>query len=591
MSGINLTYNFDNFLPQKRRVDPFVVSGFEYFEFLSKSDLYDAFGNRYHYWSDGSIMSVDENAPNASDAIPLIRDYNYETDIRKTNEKLFGKYPERSFAIPVGAGVSMHLTPRVNFKLGATMHFTFTDYIDGINAQNKGQGRGDSKKDKFLETYFTLSFALFNPRKEMYISPLSDAELLALENEDSDGDGVSDFKDVCQGTPQGIAVNAYGCPVDSDGDGKPDYADKEPNSPIGALVDENGVAMDDSTIAHNWQVWSDSTGEYIAYNLAVNPPAVTPSEYYDEIRESTIVYRRELVVLLGKYKEGIPTSEMDKLLNVPDIRSSLQPDSTTVYITGSYNTSAEAEKRKNELVAAGFPNAIVMVRNKDGTLSELTDNLLAEFKGKETKDRIPLHSPKGEGNVVYRIQLGAYSKKLSTSIFKDIGQMVVMKTEDGLYKYVTGGFYSIQDALKERDVLTNKGYKGAFVVAYKGGKRVSLSSVSGGIIQQKEENIEEPKKEVSAVDKKLIFFRVQVGAFVNEPPAEVLQKLSKIPGLEKKKKSTGVTQYLAGKFNDYEEAKRFRDEVVEKYGIKDAFLIAFFKDEMISVQEAVELLK
>jgi hypothetical protein len=338
-------------------------------------------------------------------------------------------------------------------------------------------------------------------------------------------------------------------------------------------------------------VWSDSTGEYIAYNLAVNPPAVTPSEYYDKIRESTIVYRRELVVLLGKYKEGIPTSEMDKLLNVPDIRSSLQPDSTTVYITGSYNTSAEAEKRKNELVAAGFPNARVMVRNKDGTLSELTDNLLAEFKGKETKDRIPLHSPKGEGNVVYRIQLGAYSKKLSTSIFKDIGQMVVMKTEDGLYKYVTGGFYSIQDALKERDVLTNKGYKGAFVVAYKGGKRVSLSSVSGGIIQQKEENIEEPKKEVSAVDKKLIFFRVQVGAFVNEPPAEVLQKLSKIPGLEKKKKSTGVTQYLAGKFNDYEEAKRFRDEVVEKYGIKDAFLIAFFKDEMISVQEAVELLK
>ncbi|TAL58882.1 MAG: hypothetical protein EPN85_10495, partial [Bacteroidetes bacterium] len=57
--GLHLSYNFDNFLPKKRKVDPFVLTGFEYFEYLSKTDLFDASGNQYHFWSDGSIMNLD----------------------------------------------------------------------------------------------------------------------------------------------------------------------------------------------------------------------------------------------------------------------------------------------------------------------------------------------------------------------------------------------------------------------------------------------------------------------------------------------------------------------------------------------------
>ena len=156
---------------------------------------------------------------------------------------------------------------------------------------------------------------------------------------------------------------------------------------------------------------------------------------------------------------------------------------------------------------------------------------------------------------------------------------------------MSGSSSSIQDAMKQRDELVKKGYKGAFVVAYKDSKRVPLSGVSGGIVQPKNESMEEPKTPKSAIDKNLVFFRIQVGAFVNEPPAEIANRYSKIPGLEKKKKSSGINQYVAGKFQNYDEAKKFRDDVAKKYGIPDAFMVAFFKDEMISVQEAVELLK
>jgi hypothetical protein len=67
--ALHLSYNFDKFLPQKRRFEPFVLTGIEYFEYLSKTDLFDKSGSKYFYWNNGSIMSLAENDPNAIKAI------------------------------------------------------------------------------------------------------------------------------------------------------------------------------------------------------------------------------------------------------------------------------------------------------------------------------------------------------------------------------------------------------------------------------------------------------------------------------------------------------------------------------------------
>jgi OmpA-OmpF porin, OOP family len=61
---------------------------------------------------------------------------------------------------------------------------------------------------------------------------------------DSDGDGVPDYLDKCPGTPPGVMVDMFGCPLDSDGDGVPDYLDKCPNTPKGVAVDNNGCPLD-----------------------------------------------------------------------------------------------------------------------------------------------------------------------------------------------------------------------------------------------------------------------------------------------------------------------------------------------------------
>jgi OOP family OmpA-OmpF porin len=62
---------------------------------------------------------------------------------------------------------------------------------------------------------------------------------------DSDGDGVTDDKDRCPGTPRGETVDASGCPLsrDSDGDGVTDDKDRCPGTPRGETVDASGCPL------------------------------------------------------------------------------------------------------------------------------------------------------------------------------------------------------------------------------------------------------------------------------------------------------------------------------------------------------------
>lgn len=88
MGSVQVYYNFYPLFTSSRALfHPYIGIGFSSFEFLSKTDLMqDTSGLTYHYWSDGSIMDMDENDPlAASFAKPLQRDYSYETDLREQN--------------------------------------------------------------------------------------------------------------------------------------------------------------------------------------------------------------------------------------------------------------------------------------------------------------------------------------------------------------------------------------------------------------------------------------------------------------------------------------------------------------------------
>ena len=69
--------------------------------------------------------------------------------------------------------------------------------------------------------------------------------LCALKDDDTDKDGVYDGDDACPDTPEGVKVDAKGCPIDSDNDGVPDYLDKCPNTRAGMPVNAEGCPDSD----------------------------------------------------------------------------------------------------------------------------------------------------------------------------------------------------------------------------------------------------------------------------------------------------------------------------------------------------------
>jgi hypothetical protein len=633
LGGVSIQYNFENLFPKRPHpIHPFVTLGFEGFEFLSKTDLYDQNGNKYYYWSDGSIKNLSETNTNASKAINLIRDYKYETDIRELNLDKFGKYPERAFGIPVGLGFVFHLSERVDLKLHTTMHFTTTDYIDGITGKSVGNRKGNDMNDKFMMTGFSLHWDLLGPKVQIDTLPtdwFNNVDFLALETADGDGDGVRDTADICPGTPPGAAVSSKGCPSDTDEDGVLDGNDKEPDSKPRAVVDEAGVTVSDSLIKKRYLQFIDTSnqyaevityfhGEYDKSNgvVADNQPLKTS--------DGTVV-PSEYLVLLGTYKSGLSQATMAKFLSIHDIETTALPDSSIAYTVGHYKSFAQAQNRKKSSVKEGMNDAKVVYK-KDGKFVEATGDIIDELtqkvpktKGKNTKagsgNITPIYLPDGTNKedsilvantkgVVYRVQMGAYTRRLSKTIFKSIDNLIEIHTEDDLYKYMSGSYTSFNDAAKAKTNILLKGYSGAFISAYKDGKRVSLSSVGATTTsapatpKQKAnkkkavvEDLNTSEKPMNAVDKKLIVFKVQIGVFKNEPPAEKQTKYKSLKEtVGQENTAIGLVRYTVGNTNNYNEAQKLRNKMQDA-GLDDAFIIAFFNGQYITIQEALELTK
>ncbi len=634
IGGLHFEYNFANWIPPSHAIHPYISAGFESFEFLTKTDLIDANGIAYNYWSDGSIRSLPENSPFAGQASFLVRDYKYETDIREQNLDGFGKYPERSFAIPIGAGFLMQLTDKVDVKVGTTFHFGFTDYLDGVTSASTGQRIGTSANDNFVFTSFSLRYNLTGPAETIDSTgkdPFNDVDYYALEQWDYDKDGVIDIKDSCAGTPKGVAVDLKGCPIDEDNDYTPDYLDKELGTSRGTFTDEVGVGLTDSTIQMRWDMYNDSTGALFAKTQIVKSNKNSVGTGGTE--------RKVYMVSLGSYTKGVSNDVLTRLLSVPDLTGTMLADSSTIYTAGKFNDLRDAEKRRKQLESQGFSHPILVYKTADGKYIEVKDVFVNGATGATgavgstgaigstgvvgTTGAVGstgvvgstgavgstgvvgstgavgstgvvgatgfTSDPISDDQIVFRVQLGAFNHPISKGTFADVPNLTVIKTEDGLYKYMSGSFSTFDEAAKGKAQLLVKGYGGAFITAYKNGKRIPLEQAGAVYMKQEKENLSDTTQQ-SADVKSLVEFRVQLGAFQNAVPTDVMANLNKIPGVKHDLTKAGLTRYTNGSTNDYKTILALKEQM-RTQGFPDAFVIAFFKGQQISVPEALELVK
>lgn len=254
--GLNLFAFFDRLGEKEKDVSLFAQAGFGYLMFDPYGDLRNGNGTLYNYWSDGSIRDVKETPANAAISVIIKRDYTYETQLKDSAVN----YARNTFYIPLGIGAKFNMGFRTSLRIGATYNLCMSDYIDNVKAGGN---------DSWLAANVGLNVHFGKKPKDAY----SGVDFSAVDNSDSDGDGVKDLNDKCLGTPKDVKVDGNGCPDDKDDDGVYDYMDKELSSKKGAKVDGNGVTIDENAVARRQLEWDSlSTERSEGFN---NAPSLT----------------------------------------------------------------------------------------------------------------------------------------------------------------------------------------------------------------------------------------------------------------------------------------------------------------------------
>jgi len=260
--NLNIVLHTDRLFPNAS-LTPYIAVGAGLLSFNPYGDLKDKNGNKYYYWTDGSIRDRDQIPANNATAQYLQRDYVYETKLDS-----LGKYSHTTLVVPLTLGFNLKITDNLSAAIGATYYMTFTNNIDNVQS-----GKNDAYLFTNVSVTYTLGHGDRGPDEKRYES----VDFSKIEDGDSDEDGVKDSKDKCAGTPKGVKVDSDGCPVDSDKDGVPDYMDKEPNSKKGALVDNNGVTITDEMLAKKQAEW-DAAAEQRSEAFNANPTQESISE-------------------------------------------------------------------------------------------------------------------------------------------------------------------------------------------------------------------------------------------------------------------------------------------------------------------------
>lgn len=151
-------------------------------------------------------------------------------------------------------------------------------------------------------------------------------------------------------------------------------------------------------------------------------------------------------------------------------------DGRIQYFVGPYYSYADATNTLPSIKQKGFNDAFVESYNNGVEMNiSSAKELEAKIKGNQTVE--------ANSDVVFRIQLGAYSDYLSNdeieSKFGNIKSTfgIFTHTSNGLVVYSTGTATSYSDAKQLRQNIASKGYSDCYIISFKNGKKVPLSSV------------------------------------------------------------------------------------------------------------------
>ncbi len=323
------------------------------------------------------------------------------------------------------------------------------------------------------------------------------------------------------------------------------------------------------------------------------------------------------------------------------------------YTAGNFVKIENANAVKNDLRGLGYSDAFVVAyfNGKRISLGEAMAMLKKEGKtidpnapqsaGITANTNVPkaINNPaiqeaatitsdlKELNGLFYTIQIGVYNKQISRQRLYNLLPIYSEALANGLYRYTAGIYSDVEKLDADRARVVGLGIRDAFVAAYINGKRIPYNEAKQR--QAKDASIK------TATQKPIIFpagssalpgqtaevnvpvkpfsngvknypaptaengvksneqgvsFKVQIGAYSKEVPAEVADKFSSIKNWPvESKQLNNLFIYNIGNFSEPQFAKQLKEEAV-RLGINDAFITVYRDGKKVYGQEAAALL-
>jgi len=183
----------------------------------------------------------------------------------------------------------------------------------------------------------------------------------------------------------------------------------------------------------------------------------------------------------------------------------------------------------------------------------------------DAENPIPVNEQLPYG-VVYKIQLGAYSKPLDISAFKGMIPVSIERIEGAkVSKYFIGRFDKFSEAEKALTTIKSKGFKDAFIVAWYNGKPVPTSRAQSMEDKSETTKVVPVKNNTDATSDKGKIYIVQIGKYTNKLPDGIYQTVKAIASgkdIIRKPSDQGLMLYSIGNYSTLEEANRVRDNLI-----------------------------
>jgi len=204
-------------------------------------------------------------------------------------------------------------------------------------------------------------------------------------------------------------------------------------------------------------------------------------------------------VQIGAFRKPI---ENDKFREFSPVSGEVIPNGLTCYLAGFFGEIVKAVNAKGQIRKMGYNDAFI-VAYCDGKRISIAQAKQYEVNGlckKNTENEINIELasiynterealgsntiPPLTDEVYITVQVGVFAKTIKEEQLPGINELTYTKAPNGLLRYASGKFITLEDAKERKKLAVNKGVKDAFIVAYRNGTRITIQEAQKYLAQK-----------------------------------------------------------------------------------------------------------